>query len=88
MENSTTRRRLLALRRHLTAGRANVRPGDEDLAPVETSYFVAGAFRPRADEARAVRFDAAGVPEDLVGAFMVRSSTREQKNYEIGRAHV
>lgn len=73
------RRRLRLLHRHLTAGRANVRPGDEDLPPVETSYFVAGAFRPRTDEARAVRFDVAGVPRDLVGAFMVSFEFRRER---------
>ena len=83
MENPTTRR-LRALRRHLTAGRANVRPGDEDLAPVETSYFVAGAFRPRGDEARAVRFDAAGVPDGRALELCVDSETAAAVRFVCG----
>ena len=57
------------------APKANARPGDEDVAPVDTSPFIMGAFTPRTDEARVeFRLEDAVVlgafPNDLVGTFL------------------
>ena len=57
------------------APKANARPGDEDVAPVDTSPFIMGAFTPRTDEACVeFRLEDAVVlgafPNDLVGTFL------------------
>ena len=59
--SASSSRRLRQLHAHLTSAaaptmRRNVRPGDEDMEQVETSYFLREAFRPRMDEST-VQFD-------------------------------